>query len=108
MRGKGLLSIPAILLLFILPVVARADDGGKMKTYNLSINVLGSGRVVGKDIRCTGACTLTLPQGTEVTLSAFPSREWHFVEWGGDCKGRESCVVKIDGDKNVTAIFSYP
>lgn len=51
-------------------------------------------------------------EGTEIELSAEPSENWRFVEWQGDLNVSDSKTKLImDGDKQVTAVFSlreYP
>ncbi|WP_367358713.1 hypothetical protein [Mesotoga sp.] len=42
-------------------------------------------------------------EGTIVDLEAFPGENWLFMEWQGDVVGS---TVLIDGDKEVTAVFT--
>ena len=96
----------AILWIFIMTCTGLAEQ--KADTYVLNISAIGSGRVVGKNIECSAVCNITLPAGTEVVLTAFPSSEWSFVGWESACKGKGACNVVMDGDKAVEAIFTYP
>ena len=43
--------------------------------------------------------------GTEVTVIANPADAYQFSEWAGDCTGSDGCVVTMNSDKSVTAIF---
>ena len=43
--------------------------------------------------------------GTEVTVIANPTDGYQFSDWGGDCSGRNPCIVTMDADKSVTANF---
>lgn len=46
------------------------------------------------------------PQGTEVTIEAFPNEGWEFDYWSGDATGQEKAVTLLmDSDKSVTAHF---
>ena len=48
----------------------------------------------------------TYDSGSQVTARAAPaSPHWVFVEWSGDCQGQGSCLVTMDRDLTVTAIF---
>ena len=45
--------------------------------------------------------------GTTASFTAYPKAGSVFVGWTGDCSGVSSdCTVKMDGNKNVTAIFN--
>ena len=50
--------------------------------------------------------------GTEVTLTAIPNAGYKFSGWnGGGCSGTGMCIVTMDADKTVNAIFekdNYP
>ena len=43
--------------------------------------------------------------GTEVTVIANPADAYQFSEWAGDCTGSDGCMVTMNSDKSVTAIF---
>ena len=68
--------------------------------YTLGVNIIGSGLVT-KDPYATN-----YSYGTEVTLIPTPGEGWSFSEWSGDCTGSGSCVVTINDDINVAAIFT--
>ncbi len=53
------------------------------------------------------SCSTTYPKGTEVTLTATPDPGSVFMEWSGDCTGKNP-VVKIimDKDKTCNAKFN--
>jgi len=98
--------IAAVLFLVMVTGTGRAEQ--EAGTYILNISISGAGRVVGKDITCSAVCNITLAEGTEVVLTAFPASEWHFIGWDGACKDTGACRVSMDGDKTVEAIFTYP
>jgi TolB protein len=45
--------------------------------------------------------------GTLVPVQAEPNAGWAFINWIGDCTGVGSCLLTMDSDKSVTAIFEY-
>jgi len=48
----------------------------------------------------------TYDAGGQVTVrAASTSPHWIFKEWSGDCQGQGSCLVTLDRDLTVTAIF---
>jgi hypothetical protein len=98
--------VVAVLCMVIAGGTGLAEQ--KSETYILNISVIGSGRIVGKNIECSAVCNITLPAGTEVVLTAFPASEWSFAGWESACKGKGACNVALDGDKAVEAIFTYP
>lgn len=64
-------------------------------------------------INCDSSCTSAtgvFPKGTEVTLTATPTRGSGFARWVG-CIPLTSnplqCTIKVDSEETVTAIFSY-
>jgi len=69
-----------------------------------------------KGVKCGPACTqavANMPEGAEIALKEKPGSETTFVEWenaieGGDCDGStaEICVVGMDKDETIKAVFS--
>src|SRR5574340_1721619 len=100
--GKIFMTFIAAMV-FTVMVTETGWAEQKADTYVLNISVSGSGRVVGKNIECYTVCNITLPTGTEVVLTAFPSREWSFVGWDSACKEKGACTVLMDSDKAVEA-----
>jgi hypothetical protein len=80
-------------------------------TYNLSVTATSSlgGSVTSAPagINCGGTCTAPFNNNSSVTLTAKPkSSLWRFSSWGGDCSGTATtCVVTVNGNKNVIANF---
>ncbi len=74
----------------------------------LTVTLTGSGSVTSSPpgISCGDTCSASFVTGTSVTLSASPNMGYVFSGWSGGCTGVESCVVAMDGDKNVTATFT--
>src|ERR1700745_1830214 len=59
----------------------------------------GSGRVTSSPagIDCPASCSMTVPSGTAVTLTAQPDSNSTFVGWGGACFGL-SCSFLASGE----------
>lgn len=95
---------------------------GPKSAYLLSVHVLGmvDGSIsappgVGLDCQpselrnyvrtCTAVVPSTSPP-TAVTLTATPTiAGTRFAGWGGNCSGTGTCVVTLDVDRGVTAVF---
>jgi hypothetical protein len=86
-------------------------------SYILTVAVAGTGQ--GSVLDSTGvivcgargnACSATFPAGTQVTLRPAPAGGALFAGFSGDCSGTGSCVVTMDGPRNVTGTFlrQYP
>lgn len=53
------------------------------------------------------SCSATYPKDTEVTLTATPDADSVFMEWSGDCTGKNPVVkVIMDKDKTCNAKFN--
>ncbi|MFZ6031212.1 MAG: InlB B-repeat-containing protein [Chloroflexota bacterium] len=60
-------------------------------------------------VDCDLNCLTEVAAGTVVTLTATPDPGSAFAGWmGGGCTGTGPCVVTLDGDTTVTAVFSSP
>lgn len=63
----------------------------------------------GRRVTCFADCTLSVPDGTTVTLQARTFAGFRFAGWTGDCAGSETdpgrATVTMDGDKSCTATF---
>ena len=77
--------------------------------YTLTIDLIGSGRVVSSPggIDCATDCTEIYDAGTVVTLTAEPADPLsYFMGWtGGGCSGTDECVVTMNDNTEVTAEF---
>ncbi len=79
-------------------------------SYQLTLVFLGSGAGTVTSnppgVLCLGSCTVSLAQGTTLTLFARPDNPGD-VAWGGDCTGDSfSSDVVLDSDKTCTV--SWP
>ena len=54
---------------------------------------------------CTSQTAVYAERTSNVLLTASPAGGSDFVGWSGDCTGTGPCVLEMDGDKSVTAIF---
>src|SRR6185369_6012637 len=83
-------------------------SGCPVPIHELSVNTSGDGTVVSSPagIDCGTDCNESYEGGTEVALTATPADGYDFDSWDGDCTGSAACVVTMDGDRQVTAIFT--
>jgi len=77
----------------------------------LTIIKRGNGQVVSQnlaDLDCGSDCEQAYFNGTTVLLTAAPAPGFYISDWNG-CEpqaGNETCMVQIDGDIQVEAVFS--
>ncbi len=80
-----------------------------LKTYTLTVSKAGpgSGTVSSNPagIDCGADCGETFTIGATVTLTATADAGSLFAGWDGACSGSGPCVVSMDQDQPVTAIF---
>ena len=102
------------------PQGADCDIGAvEVAMAALDVSVTGSGQIdagatpsaySGGIAACTesgGDCSAFFAPDEEVTLTATPVADWHFVGWGGDCSGTANpTTVTLDADKSCTASFA--
>ena len=80
-------------------------------TFTLSVSKTGStgsGTVTSNPdgIDCGATCIAIYNHDASVTLTAYANDGSKFVNWSGDCSGLgTSCILTMDGNKFVTAIF---
>jgi len=79
----------------------------------LLVSNSGHGRVDSSPagIECGDGCTSKYafyPLGTSVTLKSTANGGYSFAGWSGDCTGTGDCVLTLDANKSVGAIFSPP
>lgn len=79
------------------------------KTFTLALIGDGSGSVSSSvgTLSCPGSCSVTLPRGTVLTVTATAATNSAFVGWsGGSCSGVEPCTVTLDRDTTLQAAFA--
>lgn len=86
----------------------RPLGGGEPRP--LTVAIAGNGTVTSSPggIACPGDCSEEYDFGTVVSLSATPGAGSSFGGWSGDCSGRGSCVVTLDRQRFVGALFPGP
>jgi len=58
-------------------------------------------------INCGPTCSASFNLGTQVTLTATPATNSHFVAWAGGCSGTNpTCTLTLSGNQQVTATFN--
>lgn len=79
-----------------------------VQVSSLTVAKTGSGDVNSDDrlIRCGVDCVSGYADGTAVTLTAVPARDFVFTGWEGDCAGNLlTCVVNVNNASSVVANF---
>ena len=76
-------------------------------TTKLTVSIMGTGVVTSEpgDIDCGLDCTHNYNIGTRVTLTATAETSFQFSGWSGACVGSSACVVAMDANQTVTAMF---
>ena len=82
------------------------------QNHTLTVKITGSGKVTSADgvVNCTKKCVNEYEGGAQVELTATATkRNMPFARWGGACSGTSpSCVVAMESDVLVTAVFERP
>ncbi len=95
--------------------VAKTVSAKFLTAYDVTVNRVGTG--LGKvssspgGVLCLSNCastTAAFKEGTSVTLSAAPTKNYVFTEWTGDCSGSSlTCSLgSLGSDKTVGAKFT--
>ena len=86
---------------------ARSVTAIYAQQNSLTVSVTGSGAVTSTPagIDCPGNCSAGFLPSGKVVLTPQAAVGASFVQWGGDCSGDGVCVVAMDADRQVTAIF---
>ena len=107
--------IPYFCILFaaVIPVMlSPCSSSAQSQTLTVSRSGTGSGTITSSPdgIDCGTACSQTyqpVRNPVKVTLKANADAASYFAGWSGACTGaKPSCVVTMDGDKDVTARFA--
>lgn len=78
-------------------------------TLTVTVGGSGSGKVsIDNGFTCSdGSCKRNFPEGTSVSLSAVATAGT-FLGWSDECRGNAECVVTMDGDRTIGALFGTP
>ena len=80
-----------------------------VETYTLTVTLdgtgLGSVNSTPGGINCTPDCAANFEAGTVVTLTAIADAGSTLMGWEGACSGTGECVVTMDEERLVIAIF---
>jgi len=69
----------------------------------------GTGMVTGAPgaLSCPGACSVSVDDGTQITLTAAAQADSVFLGWSGSgCTGTGPCALTVTSDQTVTATFA--
>lgn len=90
------------------PSLALPLSGTAGMSYTLTAAKAGSGTITSAPagISCGGDCTEQYPQGTAVTLTALADPGWVFAGWSGSGCSSGPCVVTVNSDFSITALFN--
>jgi hypothetical protein len=78
------------------PLTVTVDPGGT-----------GTGAIQGgSGLNCDASCTVQVPQGFNVSLSAVPDSGSILAGWDGACSGTSSCAFPMQGAATVSARFA--
>ena len=82
---------------------------GPIRSFTLRVQVhnRGQGRVetTKRGINCLNICYKPYPSGRVVAFKQHPKRGYYFLRWGGSCKGRGRCVVRMNRPRSVHAYY---
>ncbi|HEY0995102.1 MAG TPA: Ig-like domain-containing protein [Gemmatimonadaceae bacterium] len=79
----------------------RLPTAGDLGMFSLVLLASGPGSGT---LAATPAATRYLA-GTDVRVTATPDARSRFDHWAGACTGNGACVVRMDGNRTVTAVF---
>lgn len=76
--------------------------------YTLTVTVTGSGVITSnpEGINCQSDCSEDYLANTTVTLTATPGQGFVLDHWQGACTGNRNCVISMNADKSVSAVFA--
>ncbi|BDC48053.1 hypothetical protein F183_A03690 [Bryobacterales bacterium F-183] len=73
--------------------------------YTVQVTVSGNGSVTGT-VPCSSSCITQVGAGTVLNLNAVAGLGATFQGWSGSCLGTGACVIPINGDVSITAVFT--
>jgi len=107
--------VSAVFCIIAISGCQSSDSSKKNETplhneYNLTLTVESNSSANHIQIKplektCSSACIERIDENTTVELIPLSDDESEFVGWEGDCSNGTNCVLNINGDKKVNAIF---
>ncbi len=90
------------------PVWSFTTEASASSVHSLIVSKNGQGTVTSDlpGINCGIHCSHSFNEGDTARLTAVPRENWSFTRWSGACTGDSNCMVEMNGDKNVFAIFT--
>jgi len=82
------------------------------KTFTLKVTTMGEGKVTSSppgDIDCGATCSKRYEatgSSPKVLLTATSGSMTQFTGWGGDCGGAGDCLLTMNADREVSAVFA--
>ena len=95
------------------PCVVRLDAARSVVasfgagTFRLTVGVGGQGKVSSSPagVTCPSRCSASFKAASNIRLRASASPGFVFSGWTGSCRGKTTCVVKLNGNRAVRATF---
>jgi Divergent InlB B-repeat domain len=112
--GWSLPACPGTSLTCAVPITGSTTVTATFNKGPVTLTVVkagsGTGTVTGEGINCGATCSVTVPPGTVITLTATPTGGSTFGGWsvvgGPACPGTGPCAVTMTGNITVTATFT--
>ena len=75
--------------------------------FRLTVGVGGKGRVSSSPagLTCPNRCSASFKAASNIRLRATASPGFVFSRWTGSCRGKNACIVKLNGNRSVRATF---
>src|SRR5438477_13154674 len=117
MRTRASMVAAGVILVACGGTIGQPESSGSggtaaplpRTTAILTIATVGSGRgqvmSTPAGIKCPGTCTMSVNNGSVVSLTADPEAGSTFVGWGGACSGVSMCTLTLSTAAQVTATF---
>jgi hypothetical protein len=99
-----------MLTIELVQLLPNAASSSSLRTHESSTAGFGTVTSSPAGLDCGDTCSAQFADGTAVTLTATAAFGWFFGGWGGDygdCSGHGACVLTIDRDRVVQAVFQY-
>lgn len=89
-----------------ISIQASFSQSAPKKTLTIHNSKNGQIHLNGNLINCLKACNYIFEQGEQVILSTSSNEGFNFDGWSGACSGTYDCVLLMNQDNTVEAIFS--